>query len=95
MNPIINVAEIKKKLKKLILIDCRFDLMDSKKGKSDYLKGHIPGSFFLDVENNLCSKDSPITHGRHPLPSKIYFRNCLNNFGAKIERGIKVFQFLC
>lgn len=83
MNPIINVSEIKKKLKNIILIDCRFDLTDSKKGKSDYVKGHIPGSFFLDVENDLCSKDNPITHGRHPLPSKISFRNCLNDFGAK------------
>ena len=82
MNPIINVSEIKTKSKNLILIDCRFDLMDPKKGKLDYIKGHVPGSFFMDVENNLCAKDSPITLGRHPLPSKLTFRNCLNQFGA-------------
>ena len=83
MNPIINVSEIKAKSKNLVLVDCRFDLMDSKKGKLDYIKAHIPGSFFLDVENELCSKDSAITDGRHPLPSKISFRNCLSDFGAK------------
>jgi 3-mercaptopyruvate sulfurtransferase SseA len=47
MNPIINVSELKTKASNLILVDCRFDLMDVKKGAREYVKGHIPGSFFF------------------------------------------------
>ena len=83
MNPIINVSELNTQAKNLILVDCRFDLFDPKKGKLDYLKGHIPKSFFLDVENDLCTKEHPLSFGRHPLPSKSSFLKLLNSYGAK------------
>lgn len=83
MNPIISTSEIKEKPKNLILVDCRFDLMNPEKGRMEYLKGHIPGSMFMDVGRSLCSKDHGVTKGRHPLPSKSAFLRSLNELGAQ------------
>ena len=34
------------------LLDCRWYLENSKKGKEEYLKDHIPGAIFFDIEKN-------------------------------------------
>ena len=69
MNPLISVDEIKKNSQNIILVDCRFDLLSPNKGKQDFETGHIPGSFFANLEN-LCHDNSLISDGRHPLPHK-------------------------
>ncbi|XJZ25915.1 sulfurtransferase [Bacillota bacterium Lsc_1132] len=50
------------------IVDCRFSLSDSKKGKAAYLDGHLPGAVFFDLEKDLSS---PVRKhgGRHPLPN--------------------------
>src|SRR6478609_12215499 len=69
MHPsLISVDELKAHLgKTIIVLDCRFNLMDKAQGLTLYRQGHIPGAFYLDLEQDLSS---PIqTHGgRHPLP---------------------------
>jgi thiosulfate/3-mercaptopyruvate sulfurtransferase len=62
--------------------------MAPKQGKLDYIKAHIPGSFFLNVDDKLCSKNLPKSNGRHPLPNKVSFRDSLNAFGAKNDSFI-------
>ena len=82
MNPLISIDELLKIKKNLILIDCRFDLMDPSRGNVDYLQGHIPGAFFVDLEKNLCKKNRVDSDGRHPLTTKNCFLNLLKSFGV-------------
>eukprot|EP00796_Vickermania_ingenoplastis_P008502 gene8502-5969_t len=49
------------------IFDVRFDLKNPNSGKVSYLKGHIPGSIFVDLDNELCGTITPEA-GRHPLP---------------------------
>lgn len=51
----------------LVICDCRFALADPQWGRSQYAEGHIPGAYFLDLNQDLSS---PVrSHGgRHPLP---------------------------
>ncbi|MDZ4749447.1 MAG: sulfurtransferase [Saprospiraceae bacterium] len=52
----------------LIILDCRFYLADTSKGRKEYLQQHIPGAYFLDMEHDLSSSVVKGVTGRHPLP---------------------------
>ena len=63
---------------KLVLVDCRFSLMDKEYGKRSYEESHIKGAVRIDIETELSA---PVKEhgGRHPLPNveelKITFEN--------------------
>ncbi|MGY2486944.1 sulfurtransferase [Cupriavidus sp. CP313] len=50
-----------------VVIDCSFDLADPAAGREAYRTGHLPGAFYLHLDNELSG---PRTggNGRHPLP---------------------------
>lgn len=51
-----------------IIIDCRFSLTDADAGRQQYGLSHIPGAYYLDLNQDLSS---PVQQhgGRHPLPN--------------------------
>lgn len=51
----------------VIIVDCRFALMQPDLGQQQYQEAHIPGAYYLDLNRDLSS---PVTQhgGRHPLP---------------------------
>ncbi len=51
----------------IAIADCRFSLTAPDAGRRQYASGHIPGAFYLDLNQDLSS---PLqSHGgRHPLP---------------------------
>jgi len=51
----------------LVIVDCRFDLMDREAGRRAYVEGHLPGAVFADLEDDLSASPGPF-EGRHPLP---------------------------
>lgn len=61
------------------IVDCRFSLAEPEKGKQEYLKGHLPGSVFFDLEKDLSSPVQ-VHGGRHPMPR-------LEKFNIKIENA--------
>lgn len=50
-----------------VVFDCRFDLADASFGRRAYADSHLPGAFFLDLEEDLSGPKSGF-NGRHPLP---------------------------
>ncbi len=64
-----------------VVFDTRHDLMDPSKGRRAYEAGHIPGAYFLSIDDDLSGKKTGKT-GRHPLPA-------LEEFAARLnERGV-------
>jgi thiosulfate/3-mercaptopyruvate sulfurtransferase len=65
----------------LIIIDCRFQLMDPHWGKQQYQAGHIPGAYYLDLNQDLSS---PVQQhgGRHPLPDLTAFAQKMAEIGV-------------
>lgn len=59
-------------------VDCRWELGSPGRGREIYLAGHIPGSSFLDVDEDLAAP--PGERGRHPLPDA-------DDFAAAASRG--------
>ncbi|WP_017298587.1 sulfurtransferase [Nodosilinea nodulosa] len=65
----------------VIVVDCRFALSDPHQGRQQYAAGHIPGAWYLDLNQDLSS---PVqAHGgRHPLPDLDGFSKKLAAMGV-------------
>jgi thiosulfate/3-mercaptopyruvate sulfurtransferase len=51
-----------------VIVDCRFNLSDTEKGRRDYQGGHIPGAIYAHLDDDLSGPVRPGETGRHPLP---------------------------
>lgn len=74
----------------LIIVDCRYNLMDKSFGGIEYNKGHIPGAHFLDMEKELTGNLAK-HGGRHPLPDMKSFQDSMNRIG--LEKGKTVIAY--
>ena len=61
-------------------VDCRWELGAPGRGRELYLRGHIPGASFLDVEQDLSAPPGP--RGRHPLPDPELFAAAAGRAGV-------------
>lgn len=50
-----------------VIIDCRHDLAQPDAGRNAYQEGHIPGAYFLHLDDDLSGTKNGM-NGRHPLP---------------------------
>jgi thiosulfate/3-mercaptopyruvate sulfurtransferase len=64
----------------LVVVDCRFDLKDTKAGRAAYDRGHVPGARYAHLDNDLSRRPSP-SEGRHPLPDPERFAATLGSWG--------------
>jgi thiosulfate/3-mercaptopyruvate sulfurtransferase len=71
MTPLITANQLEEIInsgENVLLCDCRFDLVDPQVGRKAYLEGHIPGSLYIDLDQDLSGKKTG-QNGRHPLPT--------------------------
>jgi thiosulfate/3-mercaptopyruvate sulfurtransferase len=66
--------------KSVKLVDCRFDLDHPGAGFESYKRGHISGSVYAHLENDLSDLDIKGA-GRHPLPSPERLRKVFTQLG--------------
>ena len=69
----------------VVVIDCRFQLADPNWGRQQYETSHIPGAFYLDLNQDLSS---PVQKqgGRHPLPNPNPFAQKLAKMGIHLNQ---------
>ncbi|MFJ4288915.1 sulfurtransferase [Cupriavidus sp. NPDC089707] len=68
--PLISVAALQALLAgndRCVVIDCSFDLANPAAGREAYQGGHLPGAFYLHLDNELSGRKTG-SNGRHPLP---------------------------
>lgn len=70
MKNIVNASWLKNNLdnEKLVIVDCRFNLMDKDYGRKSYEEGHIKKAVRIDLETQLSGEVKEFG-GRHPLPT--------------------------
>ncbi|MAY40872.1 MULTISPECIES: sulfurtransferase [unclassified Neptuniibacter] len=75
----------------MVVIDCRFNLADTEAGRTAYGVDHIPGAFYLHLDEDLSS---PITSfsGRHPLPDLNLLAQSLVSFGITDQTQVVVYD---
>ena len=74
------------------VVDCRFDLLQPEKGRTEYLAGHIPGALHADLDRDLAG---PVTDdtGRHPLPDVTEFKSTLECWGIDNDTQVVVYDY--
>lgn len=59
--------------------------------RRDYLAAHIPGSLYIDLDDELADR-SDLTRGRHPLPTCEQFAQVLVKHGIGREHTVVVYD---
>jgi thiosulfate/3-mercaptopyruvate sulfurtransferase len=74
----------------LVILDCRFSLLDPNLGEQAYRRSHLPGAAYANLERDL-SDMGPHGEGRHPWPQAEQFVAKLRNWG--IDAGSQVIAY--
>ena len=69
-----------------VIVDCRFDLLDTAAGERRYRESHIPGAVYAHLDRDLSGAwQATGEGGRHPLPSPADLTRTFSRWG--IGRG--------
>lgn len=87
--PLITCYELYEKLRapQLRLFDVRWYLDPTRKGRDTYLRGHIPGARFADLEADLSAPRTRCS-GRHPWASVAQMRRFLEANGVSNDSAV-------
>jgi thiosulfate/3-mercaptopyruvate sulfurtransferase len=69
----------------VVVVDVRHDLMKPDAGREAYAAGHIPGAFFLHLDQDLSGPQRAADGrflGRHPLPERASLARKLGSLGV-------------
>jgi len=88
---LVSTEQLNNHLDEWLVLDCRFDLADGEAGRRAYAAGHIPGAFYLHMEDDLSAAVTPET-GRHPLPHPERLANRLAALGLSEGRQVVVYD---
>jgi 3-mercaptopyruvate sulfurtransferase SseA len=72
-----------------VVVDCRFSLQDPALGYQQYCQGHIPGAYYLDLNQDLAS---PGAWRASPAPGYSYPRHkthTYGRYGTNPRRGLR------
>ena len=73
-----------------VVLDVRWRLGDPAGGRSEYLRGHVPGAQFVDLDAELAGP--PGRGGRHPLPDHAVFATAMRRNGVRGDRAVVVYD---
>ena len=76
---------------RLLICDCRHDLVDTALGLRVYQESHIPAAVFVSVDQKLSAAKSG-TNGRHPLPDSTIFAQTLASMGVNDDTTIVAYD---
>lgn len=65
----------------LVIVDCRYTLLDPNAGEQAYLRSHLPNAVYAHLERDLSDMTPSSGTGRHPWPSVKQMANRLARWG--------------
>ncbi len=63
------------------IIDCRFSLADTEKGRLAYQTSHLPNAVYAHLDEDLSASIIPGQTGRHPMPTPETAAQTFSNWG--------------
>jgi thiosulfate/3-mercaptopyruvate sulfurtransferase len=90
MAVLIGVDELRAASPAPVLLDVRWAL-NGPPGHAEYLKGHIPGAVFVDLDSELAAHRAP-TDGRHPLPSLEALQAAARRWGVRADTPVVAYD---
>jgi len=95
MTNLISVARLKSRLENnlnnTIIVDVRFQLDDPDAGRRMYLKDHLPGAVYMDLNKDLSSRAEK-HGGNHPLPDWKVFVGKIGNLGIDNDTTVVIYD---
>ena len=95
MSFLINVNRLKNRLENpgnnTVIVDVRFQLDDPDAGRKLYLKDHLPGAVYMDLDKDLSGKVEK-HGGSHPLPDMKMFTSKLGNIGIDNDTAVIIYD---
>jgi len=91
MTPLIRAEHLRALIEakpRMALLDVRWTLAGPE--RDAYLKGHIPGAYFVSVDDDLSGR--PGRHGRHPLPAAADFEALMRRCGVENDHPVVVYD---
>lgn len=73
----------------VVLLDVRWQL-GGPPGRDEFLRGHIPGASYVDLETDLADPAGP--RGRHPLPDPARFEAAMRRCGVRTDTLVVVYD---
>ena len=90
MKPIITNQELLELNNNELLL---FDTSNNPNAKENYLKEHLKGAYFIDINTELADiKEDLSNGGRHPLPTLEQFSKVLSKFGVTPDTHIIIYD---
>ena len=74
-----------------IVFDTRHELSNTDKGRQAYAAGHVPGAYFMHLDEDLSGVKTG-RNGRHPLPPAGEFAARMNRCGVAPGRQVVVYD---
>jgi thiosulfate/3-mercaptopyruvate sulfurtransferase len=74
-----------------VVFDCRHDLTDPARGRTDYASSHIPGARFLHLDRDLSAPKTG-KNGRHPLPDPRMLVKKLGRAGVDSRKQVVAYD---
>jgi thiosulfate/3-mercaptopyruvate sulfurtransferase len=90
LGPLVSVAWLEAHLSAVRIVDVRWYL-DGRSGHAAYLRGHIPGAVWVDLDRELSAPASPAS-GRHPLPTPHAFAATMTRLGIDDATPVVVYD---
>jgi thiosulfate/3-mercaptopyruvate sulfurtransferase len=75
----------------IAVLDCRFDLAVPDAGREAYLRSHVPGARYVDLNRDLSAPVSAVS-GRHPLPDPIALDAFFRRLGVVRDTQVVVYD---
>ena len=88
--PIVTAGQLEGLIGDVVVCDVRWYL-DGSSGHDAYLRGHIPGAVFVDMDTQLAA-DPAEGGGRHPLPSPEAFAESLRSLGIGLDDTVVAYD---
>lgn len=82
----------RQKTPNLVILDCRSSLEDLDYGQRSYAEGHIEGSSYADLLNDLSGPITKGVTGRHPLPDPQTLIERLRFWGVNNDSDIVLYD---
>ncbi len=74
-----------------VILDCRFQLIDTEAGQRAYLQNHLPGAQYVHLDKDCSGRIGPLT-SRHPLPEMRSFLERVSSWGITKESQIILYD---
>jgi thiosulfate/3-mercaptopyruvate sulfurtransferase len=75
----------------IVVVDCRFNLLEPAQGREKWTDAHIPGAFYAHLDTDLASPVSA-TSGRHPLPTPETFAQLIGSWNVQSDTFVVAYD---